>query len=79
MYLAFIFLHITNVSLSHFIIPRKFYEGHYRPYFMGEETEVQRVHEIIMVVIRVDELRRLCRRKKKIQNTGWCVFARGGG
>ena len=78
-YLAFIFLHIPNVSLSHLIIPRNFYEGHYCPYFIGEETEVQRVHEIIMVVIRVDELGRLCRRKKKIQNTGWCLFARGGG
>ena len=79
MYSAFIFLHIPNVSLSHLIIRRKFYEGHCCPYFMGEETEVQRVHEIIMVVIRVNELGRLCRRKKKIQNTGWCLFARGGG
>ena len=79
MYLAFIFLHIPNVSLSHLIIPRKFYEGHYCPYFIGEETEVQRVHEIVMVVVRVDELGRLCRRKKKIQNTDWCLFVRGGG
>lgn len=61
---------MPNVLLSHLSSQENFMED---TKFMVEETDVQRVYEISMEVMRMDELGRLCRKEEKTQTTDWRV------
>lgn len=58
---------MPNILLSPLIITKNFYEGHFFPHFMGEQTEAQRIYDISMEIKRMNELGRLCRKEKKVQ------------
>lgn len=64
-----------TVSFNHHNI---FYEGHDFPHFMGQLTEVQKIYDISMDIMRMDELGRLCRKEKKVQRIDWWLAETGG-
>lgn len=45
---------------------------------MGELTEVQKIYDINMDIMRKDELGRLCRKEKKVQRIDWRLAETGG-